>query len=129
MHFKTPVQNTKTIWRLDMSDRYILNGHDAVEEPDLIKWAQWFQIANRTVRKEPVGNVDVYTMFLGLDYSFGGGKPLLFETMVFGGPLDQECDRCSTWEAAEQMHEKMCDRVKLAANELYNASLTGVALN
>jgi hypothetical protein len=35
--------------------------------------------------------------------------------MIFGGPLDQECDRCSTWEAAEKMHEKMMERVRLGA--------------
>lgn len=107
-----------------MGDKYVLSGHDAIVEPDLMKWAKWFETANRTVRKdtakitldgEPVGNVDVSTVFLGLDRSFGQGKPLLFETMVFGGPLDQECERCSSWEAAEKMHEKMCERVKLAA--------------
>ena len=102
---------------------YILNGHEAIEEPDIIKWAQWFEGANRIVNKstanvtfkgEKVGQVKVSTVFLGIDHSFGDGEPLLFETMVFGGKLDEEMDRCSTWEAAEKMHELMCEKVKLS---------------
>lgn len=102
---------------------YKLVGHTSVEEPDISKWAEWFATANRVVRKSiavakvggtPIGNVDVSTVFLGLDHSFGNGSPMLFETMVFGGLLDGEIDRCSTWEGAEKMHEAMCERVKLA---------------
>lgn len=36
----------------------------------------------------------------------------LFETMVFGGELDQGQDRCSTYEQALKMHKTMRDRVK-----------------
>ena len=109
-----------------MTDRYILDGKQPVAEPDLMKWCEWMQTASRTVRSDtatvkfagkPVGEVRVSTVFLGLDHSFGEGEPLLFETMVFGGPLDQEMDRCSTWEAAEKMHELMCERVKTAAHD------------
>lgn len=107
-----------------MSDKYILVGREAVAEPDLLKWAQWFEASDRVVRKstanvlfngDPVGQVTVSTIFLGLDHSFGGDTPILFETVIFGGPLEGECERCSTYEAAEQMHEKMCEKVKLAA--------------
>lgn len=104
-----------------MTDKYILDGHKAVPEPDLLKWGKWFESCNRTVKKDratisfkgkDIGFVEVSTIFLGLDHRFGEGDPLLFETMILGGPLDQEMDRCSTWEAAEKMHEKMCERVK-----------------
>ena len=100
---------------------WILDGKVPVAEPDLIKWGEWMQKNSRAVRKstatvklngQPIGEVRVSTVFLGLDHSFGVGPPLLFETMVFGGPLDEEQDRCSTWEAAEKMHELMCERVK-----------------
>jgi hypothetical protein len=44
-------------------------------------------------------------VFLGLDHRFGGsGPPLLFETMIFGGPLDEEMWRYSSWDAAEAGH-------------------------
>lgn len=97
-------------------------------EPDTLKWARWFGKADRTVRKDtanitldgkPLGQIEVSTVFLGLDHNFfDNGAPVLFETMVFGGPLDQEMERCSTWEGAEKMHEKMMERVKLAAKEM-----------
>jgi len=58
----------------------------------------------------------VSTVFLGLDHQYGDGPPLLFETMIFAVPEkdesiyknDEYCERYSTWEAAEQGHEKAC---------------------
>jgi len=109
-----------------MSEHYILDGKTPVPV-DLITWAKWLNTGNRIVKKDtatvklrgqPVGEVRVSTVFLGLDHSFGEGPPLLFETMVFGGVLDGEQDRCSTWDAAEKMHDLMCERVKNATNEV-----------
>ncbi len=105
-----------------MNGRYILDGHIPIPEDDLMKWAHWMEVGNRIVRKDTanvkldgknVGQVKVSTIFLGLDHSFKeGAEPVLFETMIFGGKYDQEMDRCSTWEAAEKMHEKMMEKVK-----------------
>lgn len=50
--------------------------------------------------------------FLGIDHNWGVGPPLLFETMVFGGWLDGEQERCSTWDEAEAQHKTMVLRVK-----------------
>ena len=95
-----------------MGDHYILEGHKAVKT-DLMTWARMFEKTDRIVAKTTIGNADVSTVFLGLDHQFGNnGPPLLFETMVFGGKLDQEQDRCTTWEEAEKMHEAMCERVR-----------------
>ena len=103
---------------------YVLDGKTVRPEPDLVKWAEWFETANRIVRKDRatvraarkvIDSVDVATVFLGFDHQIGEGPPLLFETTILGGPLDKECDRCSTWEAAEKMHEKMPKRVLYAA--------------
>lgn len=94
---------------------YILNENGTpVAEPDLIKWATWFgQSQKRIVRKEKVGESEVSTVFLGLDHAFSGGPPVLWETMVFGGPLDQEQARCSgSREQAEAMHARMIERLK-----------------
>jgi len=109
-----------------MTYYYILNGHVAVPA-SIDQWASWFESADRSVKKSratvklegnPLGFVEISTVFLGINRQFGDGPPLLFETMVFGGPLDGQTDRCSTWEAAEKMHEAMCERVKLAAKEV-----------
>jgi hypothetical protein len=45
----------------------------------------------------------VSTIFTGLDMGFGG-RPLLFETMIFGGVLDGACGRYSTEAQAKRGH-------------------------
>ena len=88
-----------------MSEHYILEGKKVVS-CDLMTWARWFESAERHVVKSgDKSSVWVSTVFIGLDHSFGDGPPLLFETMIFGGPHDQYKERCSTWEQAEEMHK------------------------
>ena len=36
-------------------NRYILNGHEPVEEPDLLTWAQWFEDADRHAKHSRQG--------------------------------------------------------------------------
>lgn len=101
-------------------DKYILDANgDPQVEPDLIKWAQWFERADgRRIAADsfPLGNgdqtADVSTVFLGLDHNWGDGPPLLFETMVFGGLLDGEMDRYATKADALIGHALMCARVR-----------------
>ena len=57
----------------------------------------------------------VSTVWLGLDHSFGGGPPVIFETMVFPIGPDGEMipseiatDRYCTEEEALKGHEEMC---------------------
>jgi hypothetical protein len=88
-----------------LTDKYILDGHDPVEEPDLLKWALWFETADRHVRDTFRDDVRVSTVFLGLDMNFGHGPPLLFETIVFVNGAEQEQARYSTWAEAEEGHE------------------------
>jgi hypothetical protein len=92
---------------------YILDGHKPVPAATLV-WAKWFEGRSRHVAQEMIGDVRISTVFLGLDHSFGNGPPLLFETMVFGGPLDQESDRYETWDEAEAGHRAMVERVRNA---------------
>ena len=82
-------------------------------EPDVLKWAQWFRTADRKVGDERIGESRISPVFLGLDHGWGSPVPVLWETMVFGGPLDQEQSRCAgSREQAEAMHAKMVQRVK-----------------
>lgn len=100
-----------------MSDHYILQGKTAVPA-DTMTWARWYETAKeeRIVKQEDVApDVRVSTVFLGLNHNWGDGPPHIFETMVFGGLLDQEQDRYSTWEEAEAGHEAMVERAKEAA--------------
>lgn len=95
------------------SIHYILNGHEPVP-CDVMTWARAFESSNRIVAKTTVGEARVSTVFLGLDHGFGHGPPLLFETMIFGGPHDQYQERCSTWDEALAEHAKA---VKLVEGE------------
>jgi|SRR5882724_11404959 len=96
-----------------MLRHYILEGHKAVLLDDLLGWARWFETAELHVAHTQVTpNIRVSTVFLGVDHNFAGlGCPIIFETMVFGGPLDGEQERYSTWEEAESGHEAMLKRV------------------
>ncbi len=86
---------------------YILDGKTPVKEPDIIKWAKWFEKADRVVKQTELPNdVKVSTVFLGMDHDYFGNSLLLFETMIFGGEHDQYQERCSTWEQAEQQHQE-----------------------
>lgn len=97
-----------------MSDKYILNEEgNPVPEPDLMKWGAWMQNHARMVKRETIGDSEVSTVFLGLDHAFGGEVPVLWETMVFGGKLDQEQERCGGKRSeALLMHEAMAKMVR-----------------
>jgi hypothetical protein len=86
-------------------------------EPDLFKWADWFENAdNRVVKLDYYGIYKISTVFLGVNYNFEdpcGVNPILWETMVFGGPLDNYMKRCGgNKEQAEAMHEEVLQYVK-----------------
>ena len=96
-----------------MSERYILKDRKPIHEPDLIAWGAWMQTADRIVAKTDTPDGKISTVFLGLNYQFAGhGKPLIFETMVFGGAMDQYCERSSTWEEAEAVHQRITQKVQ-----------------
>ncbi len=55
------------------------------------------------------GDVEVSTVWIGLNHRYGGdGPPLIFETMVFGGPHDSECWRWTTEAEARAGHAELC---------------------
>ena len=87
---------------------YILDGKEAVKCNDTIKWAQWFRKADRSVADTEKDGVRISTVFLGIDHSFDGGKPLLFETMIFGGEHSDCQWRYETWKDAEIGHATAC---------------------
>lgn len=91
---------------------YVLDeDDDPVAVADVLEWAQWMERAKwdrvvlqthidrrgRRVAEVPIarrrGGVAVSTVFLGLDHAWTSGPPVLWETMIFGGVLDQEQSR------------------------------------
>lgn len=95
-----------------MIDKYILVDGKPVPEPDLYKWGAWLQTADRKIDRTEKDGITVSTVFLGLDHNWEpGGKPILFETMVFGGEHDQDMAHYSTIEEARAGHKQMCEMV------------------
>lgn len=52
-------------------------------------------------------NLHVSTIWFGLDHGFGGGPPIIFETMVFEGECVADTRRYSTEEEARAGHAEM----------------------
>ena len=94
-----------------MTDKYILDGHNAIPCDDILKWTQWLENSERYVANDEKNGIRVSTVFLGFDHSFLKSQPSLFETLVFGGEHDGDMQRYATWEEAEQGHKKMCNIV------------------
>ncbi len=84
---------------------------------DLMTWAKLMEDREyKIVARHDDERVMISTVWLGLDHNFGGGKPLIFETMVFvnsdalaRGDIDpkynQLCWRWHTEEEAKKGHE------------------------
>jgi hypothetical protein len=87
---------------------------------DALQWGVWFETADRNLcqsRDEAPNAPDIRisTVFLGLDANFWGtGPPILWETLVFGGPLDGEMERYTSKADAVAGHQRMCARVAAA---------------
>jgi hypothetical protein len=94
-----------------MSDYWILDGDD-VRRAGLMEWAAYFEKADRHIGRDEIGLMKVSTVFLGLNHNYGDGPPLLFETMVFGGPIDEETERYSTKAEALAGHQKLVERCR-----------------
>jgi len=76
--------------------------HDCVE---------YIRIADDTI-----GPYWVSTVWIGLNHNWGGGPPLIFESMVFkGDESDLDCVRYSTLEQALEGHARMVEEVRLFA--------------
>jgi hypothetical protein len=84
--------------------------------PVNIPFEEWIRIFDfedegRRVNKTTIGDVRISTVFLGLDHGIYEDKPMLFETMIFGGEYDDYQERYSTWEEAEEGHQRACELV------------------
>ena len=94
---------------------YILSGRLPVAV-DMWTWARMYERSDRKVADERIGNrIRVSTVFLGLDHNFRGGEPVLFETMIFGGPLNGEMWRYCTYDEAERGHAEAVAAARIAS--------------
>ena len=106
-----------------MADYYILVGRTPIAV-DLWTWGQ--ALGKRSFEHDPwrvahttFDKVRVSTVFLGLDHNMReGGDPILFESMIFGGPLDQEQQRYSSYAEAERGHQELVTKARIAAAQI-----------
>lgn len=96
---------------------YILDENDNPKvEKDIIKWAQWFEAnrEKRILRQDKLGNIMVSTVFLGIDHNFfETGRPVLWETMIFGGKDEMYQERYSSRDEALKGHEKALEMIQI----------------
>jgi hypothetical protein len=94
--------------------KYTLVGQTPVLESDVIKWAEWFETADRVVAQTEIGATLVSTVFLGLDHQLGDGPPVLFETALFtDGEPEGARRRCATWDQAEAQHRQVVAEIRV----------------
>jgi hypothetical protein len=99
----------------DMALFYLLNDdHSVRPTDDGVAWAKLFESPKqRIVARTELPGCHVSTVFTGLDHRFAGsGPPLLFETMIFGGALNDAQWRYSSWDDAEIGHAAAVRKVK-----------------
>ncbi len=85
---------------------YILVDGKPVPEPDLLRWADWHETADRSVEQTWADHeIWVSTVFLGLDHNhIGQGPPVLWETGIFIRGGMETCRRYSSLAAAKRGH-------------------------
>lgn len=118
-----------------MLGHFILDDAGEPQPVELLVWAEWFERTQahgdrvvlqthvtrrgRTIERpfERARGVFVSTVFLGLDHNFyGDGPPVLWETMIFAGPLSGEMRRYSSKLDALTGHAAMVERARKAAH-------------
>jgi len=108
------IYNDRLFGRVERPYMYYLDA-DKNPQPcfDTLEWAAKRNGVMESVVKKTYTHLgEISTVFLGLDHNHKfQGPPVLFETMVFGGPLDQEQARYCTWAEAEIGHDEMKARV------------------
>ncbi len=99
--------------------KYYLNEDKTYRPAELMEWAMQFeqlsQEHKRHVGNDMIDGLHISTVWLGLDHNYFGGRPLVFETMIFDTPTggnDIYCERYTTWEEAEEGHQKAIEWVK-----------------
>jgi len=92
-----------------MSRWYILNNNNKPIPASITEAADWLDNNDhrRIVKQDQIDDVFISTVFLGLDHSWTpGGKPVLWETMIFGGKHNQYQERYTSHKDALEGHKK-----------------------
>lgn len=99
----------------DALDKMAPNGRDYYPISDSAFGQAVEEHEERRLAFDQVGEVEVSTVFLGIDHNFAGGEPILWETMVFGGKHNDFQQRYSTKEMAIAGHRAAVGMVEHSA--------------
>jgi hypothetical protein len=90
---------------------YLEKDHSSRSCP-LDEWSSQLRDMNKNdtkhVAHDKIDNYIISTIWLGLDHNYFGGRPMLFETMIFKDNKSFEdiyMDRYFTWDEALKGHE------------------------
>ena len=86
---------------------------------NLLDWARWFtdNEDRRIVSYDTISNVDISTVFLGVNHNLYREVPMIYETMIFQKEGDNRVlDRYPTREAALRGHCTILEAMKKIQN-------------
>jgi hypothetical protein len=80
--------------------------------PRQVGWGEYLRWrkggpGQKRVAEDRIGEAWISTVFLTVDHQFGDGPPILFETMIFGGPYADAQWRYATWDEAVAGHARV----------------------
>jgi hypothetical protein len=88
------------------------------------EWRDWFDAADRTVALDTLpSGTSVHTVFLSLNHAFRPGPPILWETIVEGGPFEQIV-RYTSHNNAIDGHESIVNAIMAAEAALAERART-----
>ena len=99
---------------------YVLDADDHVVGVfDLNTWGRFMEDGSRRVGyTEITSECQVSTVFIGMDQRlFGEGPPVLFETMIFGGPLADSQWRYASHDDAMTGHRMAVAKAREAIGQ------------
>lgn len=95
---------------------FVLNDDGSVTPCDMETWAATWRRTNKVASAKWLDrDIEVSTVFLGINHAFGDGPPVLFETLVFApddSAIDGEMERYCTRDEAIVGHNVMVDLVE-----------------
>lgn len=90
---------------IDRPRHFIIGANGEGVPASLEAWARFMESGPaRQLERTEIGDVCISTVFLGLDHNYGEGPPLIWETMIFGGPHSDHQERASTRAEALACH-------------------------
>lgn len=90
-----------------MQPQYFILKGKRIASVDLVTWGKYLETEERHIAyyELPGASICISTVFLGINHNFFNiGKPILFETMIFGAYGDEYQTRYTSYKKAIKGH-------------------------